>query len=246
MLCGLAGCDDSSSGGSSPASNSGAVVCDRVLNPPAGQYAQELTAAGQAVQFLLFIPEQYADRDSWPLIVFLHGSGERGSDIEKVSKHGVPKWVQSNPSFPFIVVSPQLPSSLGDWIPSDVVALVDEIICRYAVDPNRIYLTGISMGGIGTWATAIQFPDRFAAIAPVSGWGFPDEAAVIRHIPAWVFHGADDAAAPLSRAQEMVDALLAVGGNVTFTVYPGVGHSGAWPPTYEAPDLYDWFLRWSL
>lgn len=240
VLCLLAGCEDGDSSGG------GNADCDRIANPPTGQYAQEIAAAGSCGRFLLFIPRQYAARASWPLIVFLHGSGERGDNLEVVKKHGVPKWVTGNPEFPFIVVSPQLPVSLRDWVPSDVVALVDQVACRYVVDPSRIYLTGISMGGIATWATAIDYPDRFAAIAPVSGWGFPDEAGTIRHVTAWVFHGADDRAAPLSRAQAMVDALRAVGANVAFTVYPGVGHSGAWPPTYEASALYDWFLRWSL
>ncbi len=253
FLCTLTGCDDSSSSPSSsaPANVSStftgqAVSCTPVLDPPTGQHGHELTVNGDVVRFLLFIPRQYAEQDAWPLILFLHGSGERGTNVDSIKKHGTPRYVDSNPSFPFIVVSPQLPTSLSRWETSALADLLDEVVCRYAVDVNRIYVTGLSMGGIGTWAMAISYPDKIAAIAPVSGWGFPDEAATIRHIPAWVFHGSDDTAVPLRRAQEMVDALRAVGGNVTFTVYPGLDHSDTWPPTYEASALYDWFLGWSL
>jgi len=123
-----------------------------------------------------------------------------------------------------------------------LAALLDEIEGSYAVDPNRIYVTGLSMGGIGTWHLATAYPQRFAAIAPICGYGNPSTVCAIRHLPVWAFHGADDEMVPLERGQATVDALRACGGNVMFTVYPGVGHD-SWTQTYANPQLYTWLLQ---
>jgi len=143
-----------------------------------------------------------------------------------------------------VLVSPQCPE--GAWWSEDAQiatldALLDDIVARYRIDKDRVYVTGLSMGGYGTWRLAMTYPQRFAAIAPICGAGEPDEAEKIKHLPVWVFHGADDSVVPLERSQEMVDALKACGGNVHFTVYPDTNHN-SWTPTYANPEFFDWLL----
>jgi predicted peptidase len=191
--------------------------------------------------YLLFLPEGYNDsKENWPLIMFLHGAGERGDDLEKVKIHGPPKLVESDPDFPFIIVSPQCPKD--EWWSVEVLdALLDEIVTQYRVDENRIYLTGLSMGGFGTWHYAAAHPERLAAIAPICGGGDPKTADAIKDIPAWVFHGAKDDVVPVSKSQEMVDVFKACDADVQFTIYPDAGHD-SWTETYNNKALYDFFL----
>jgi predicted peptidase len=199
------------------------------------------------LRYLLFLPEDYQTHPGkkWPLILFLHGAGERGDDLELIKQHGIAKIVEEQPDFPFIAVSPQCPADAMWWeyLPT-LEATVNQVAAEYAVDEQRIYLTGLSMGGYGTWGLAMTYPDLFAAVAPICGGGIPESAMIIRDIPVWAFHGAEDPAVPLEASQRMVDALQDVGGNVRFTVYPGVGHD-SWTQTYEDPELYEWFLQHS-
>jgi predicted peptidase len=192
-------------------------------------------------QFLLFLPKDFEkDGKRWPLIIFLHGSGERGNDLEQVKINGIPKIVDQQPDFPFIVVSPQLPAGSG-WSPFELNVLLEEVLAKLPVDQNRIYLTGLSMGGIGTWAFATEYPEKFAAIAPVSGSGDTDRACSLKNVPIWAFHGAKDDVIMLKLEEDMVNAVKECGGNVKFTVYPDAGHD-AWTETYANPELYNWFL----
>ena len=192
--------------------------------------------------YLLFLPESYGKEEGkkWPLILFLHGSGERGSDLSKVKVHGPPKIVEQKKDFPFIVLSPQCPEGKW-WQPEVLVALLDDIAEKYDVDKTRVYLTGLSMGGYGTWETAITYPDRFAAIAPICGGGTKYRVNALKDTPTWVFHGEDDQAVPIVRSEEMVNALKDAGGDVQFTRYPNVGHD-SWTAAYDDPKLYEWFL----
>jgi predicted peptidase len=177
------------------------------------------------------------------LILFLHGIGERGDDLDLVKSHGIAKIVEEQPDFPFIAISPQCPEDTMWWGHLHTLkAIVEQVMAEYAVDEQRIYLTGLSMGGFGTWSLAMAHPDLFAAIAPICGGGMPDLVSLIKGVPVWAFHGAEDPAVPLQAGQRMVDALQAVGGNVRFTVYPGVGHD-SWTQTYANPELYEWFLQ---
>ena len=194
------------------------------------------------LHYLLFLPSTYAVHPQrWPLMLFLHGAGERGDDLQLVKRHGVAKIVEEQPAFPLLVVSPQCPPTEA-WAPEPLLALLDDIEQHYDVDPERLYVTGLSMGGFGTWAVAIAAPDRFAAIAPICGGGDPSRVGVLRHLPVWAFHGARDPIVPLQRRTvEMVEALRQCGGNVRFTVYPEAGHD-AWTATYANPELYAWFL----
>ncbi|MBZ4211185.1 MAG: prolyl oligopeptidase family serine peptidase [Rhodoferax sp.] len=214
-----------------------------------GQHAQTFDGADEPTlktRFLLFLPQGYGQEagKKWPLMVFLHGSGERGDDITQVKKHGPPKLLDQQPDFPFIVVSPQAAAN-SDWSSASVNALIDQLIQQLAVDVSRIYLTGLSRGGHGTWAIAADRPERFAAIAPVCGAGDPAKACSLKAVPVWAFHGAEDKVVSLASDARMVDAVRACGGDVKFTVYPGVGHD-SWTPTYANPALYAWLLQHSL
>jgi predicted peptidase len=192
--------------------------------------------------YLLYLPAEYG-RDKkarWPLMVFLHGAGERGSDVNKVKAHGPPKLVAQGKEFPFLLVSPQCPENAW-WDVETLNALLDSVMKSHRVDPDRVYLTGLSMGGFGTWNWASTSPERFAAIAPICGGGDDRMVRRARNIPVWAFHGAKDTVVPLSASQEMVDALKKAGGNVKFTVYPEADHD-SWTETYNNPELYAWLL----
>jgi predicted peptidase len=203
-------------------------------------FEKEITVTAR-LKYLLAFPEGYeVGADRWPLLVFLHGAGESGDDLEKVKAHGPPKLIAAGDrAFPCIVVSPQSPGR--GWNPDVLAALVDEICREYRVDEDRIWLTGLSMGGFGTWALAAAKPDRFAAIVPICGGGNPADANKLNGIPIWVFHGAEDKTVKLENSTKMVDALKAVGSDVKFTIYPGVGHD-SWTETYANPELYDWLF----
>ena len=224
----------------------GCVGDSRRPSAGAGQYALTLdreVTRRVVCRYLLYLPDGYAESEErrWPLILFLHGAGERGDDIEKVKLHGPPKLIAQGRRLPFIVVSPQCPA--GEWWSCEVLdALLCEVETRYRVDRDRVYVTGLSMGGFGTWDLALKYPDRFAAIAPICGRGMPLLAERIRHLPVWVFHGARDDVVPIEESQRMVDALKRCGGNVKFTIYPDAGHD-AWTETYNNPALYEWFLQ---
>lgn len=195
-------------------------------------------------QYLLFLPAGYDENEQkWPLILFLHGAGERGDDLEKVKVHGPPKIVEKKKNFPFILVSPQCPEE--KWWPNEVdmlINLLDDIVNRYNVDTERIYLTGLSMGGYGVWRLATEYPERFAAIAPICSGAMPALADRLKNVPVWAFHGAKDDVVPLKESEDMVDALKTCGGNAKLTVYPEVEHD-SWTETYENQELYKWFLE---
>jgi predicted peptidase len=181
----------------------------------------------------------------WPLIIFLHGKGERGSNPEILLTTTLIKRIVKDTLFPFFVIAPQCPQRTY-WDrekPSEnIKKLIEELASSYNIDINRIYLTGYSMGGFGTWYTATKFPDLFAALAPVCGKGEPDKASLISHIPAWVFHGENDKIVPISGSINMVNALIKSGNNnVKSTFFPKIGHN-CWDLTYSNPELYQWFL----
>lgn len=194
------------------------------------------------LSYLLYLPEDYEQKEKWPLLLFLHGAGERGDNLDLVKVHGPPKLISQGKQFPFIVVSPQCPR--GRWWESlELVLLLDEIVKRYNVDEDRIYVTGLSMGGFGTWRLAFVQADRFAAIAPICGGGEPYWARRKRfnNLPVWAFHGAKDSVIPAERSEEMVEAIRKEGGNAKLTIYPEAGHD-SWTETYDNPELYEWLL----
>jgi len=203
-------------------------------------FEKDITSKAR-LKYLLFLPADYGKTDKqWPLILFLHGSGESGDDLSKVKAHGPAKIVETNKDFQFIVVSPQ--SSGRGWNPDVLNALLDDIVAKYKADKDRIYLTGLSMGGYGTWALGAAHPERFAALVPICGGGNTADAPKLKDIPIWVFHGGKDNTVPLEQSERMVKAIKAAGGNVEFTVYPEAGHD-SWTETYNNPKLYTWLLE---
>ncbi|MCX6359524.1 MAG: prolyl oligopeptidase family serine peptidase [Armatimonadetes bacterium] len=197
-------------------------------------------------RYLLFLPKGYNDDKArkWPLMLFLHGAGERGNDLEKLKVHGPPKLATAGKELPFILVAPQCPEN-GWWETETLGALLDEVQTKHRVDLDRVYCTGLSMGGYGTWAMALAYPKRFAAVAPICGGGQARLAGWMMRSPAWVFHGAKDNVVPLAESEAMVAALKSGGIENRFTVYPEAGHD-SWTEAYNTPELFDWLLSHKL
>lgn len=206
--------------------------------------------------YLVFLPAKYhAGHRRWPVILFLHGIGECGTDIWLTAKYGPMRYVEKHPDFPFIVVAPQCPIGTK-WSNQAILNVLDDAIARYSIDTNRIYLTGLSQGGFGVWNLATTFPGRFAAVAPISGGGDilgfiicrwnPERTKPLQDLPVWAFHGAKDPVVPVSEDKRMVAALKHFGDtDVRLTVYPN-GEHNVWDETYANPKLYQWFLKHSL
>jgi len=217
------------------------VFASPALADESGQTSQRLDVTIRvAMGYLLYLPKDYDTKESWPLVLFLHGSGERGDDLELVKKHGPPKLIGEGKGFPFIVVSPQCPKSQS-WEPLELTALLDEVTRTQKVDQDRIYVTGLSMGGFATWELAALTPNRFAAIAPICGGGEPYWTRRFKHLPTWAFHGARDTGVPVERTQEMIDALTENGGTPKLTIYPEAEHD-SWTETYNNAEFYEWLL----
>lgn len=178
------------------------------------------------------------------MLVFLHGSGERGNDLEKVKVHGPPKLIAQGRPMPFVVLSPQCPSNT-DWDSETLFALIKQVVSRYRVDEKRVYLTGLSMGGAATWDLAMAYPDYFAAIAPICGpvnRNYPAMATKLKDLPVWAFHGAMDDVVPVSGAAAMIKRLQDLGKPARIVIYPDANHD-SWTITYEDPELYKWLLE---
>ena len=215
----------------------------------AGQHPEEFSGTvtrSVQMKYLLFIPDGYQNNQSqkWPLIMYLHGGSQRGNEIEKVREPGwgLPALLEKRKSFPFIVVSPLCPN--GEyWTDTEaLISLLDEIEKHYSIDAARVYLTGHSMGGFGTWYLAYQHPERFAAIAPMSApFVVTAWADRLKKMPIWAFQGSKDDFVPIAGTRELIDALRRLGNDVRFTVLPGRDHGIL--DTYENEELYSWFLK---
>ena len=217
----------------------------------AKQFKFSRTVTAQ-LNYLLYLPKEYEAKGAkrWPLMLFLHGAGERGSDVWKVATHGPPKLITQHRDFPFIVVSPQCPEG-QIWSDDVLLGLLDELLATYSVDASRVYLTGLSMGGYGTWSLGLGHPERFAAIAPICGGGelinvllaSGTKAQALKTLGVWAFHGGKDPVVPLDESKRMVEALKKAGvPDVKLTVYPEAGHD-SWTETYNNPEFYDWLLK---
>ena len=228
-----------------------APVKARTPMPPPKTHASEGQTPQAAIDadnypYQLFLPRGYqADgKANWPLLIFLHGSGERGDDVARVKVHGPPKIADRDPAFPFILVSPLLGTD-QDWDIARLDRLLDYIIRTYRVDPARIYLTGLSRGGHATWRWAMAEPHKFAAVAPVAGRGDPATACALKDKPVWAFHGDRDDVVVPEGSFAMQRAIRACGGTARLTIYPDLGHN-AWDPAYDDPALYLWLLKQRL
>ncbi len=193
------------------------------------------------VHYQMFLPSFFEKGEPLPLMLFLHGAGERGKDLDDVKKWGPPRFLADRPDFPFIVVSPQCPR--GQWWDIEVlVALLDKLESTFAIDPDAIVVTGLSMGGYGAWSLAAAQPDRFAAIAPICGGGDPATAGRLVDLPIWNFHGSDDRVVPERKSLDIVEAIRAAGGTrIKHTSYAGVAHE-SWRIAYQSDALWRWLL----
>jgi predicted peptidase len=200
------------------------------------------------VKYVVFVPNDYKGDKEFPVILFLHGAGESGTDGKKQAQVGLGKAIRDKKEdFPFIAIFPQ--SQKGGWSATSAegkraIAILEEVEKDYKTDKKRVYLTGLSMGGFGTWSQAAAHPQRWAAIAPVCGGGDPKTAAQIKDIPCWCFHGDADTAVKVEKSRVMIKALKDAGADPKYNEYPGVGHN-SWDRAYATPELYAWFLKHS-
>jgi len=206
-------------------------------------------SAGNEAKYVLFVPHDYKGDKDYPCIIFLHGSGETGTDGLKQAAVGLgPAVKKVEKTFPFIAVFPQSQKRTWKADTDDAnraLAILDEVKKQYKVDAKRIYLTGLSMGGYGTWSLAAKYPERWAAIAPVCGGGDPTTAPKFKDVPCWCFHGDADGAVKVDQSRAFIKALKDAGGNPKYDEYPGVGHN-SWDKAYGTNELYEWLLRQKL
>ncbi|GAA5484614.1 dienelactone hydrolase family protein [Haloferula sargassicola] len=192
--------------------------------------------------YLISRPDRDAPEKGWPLIIFLHGAGERGTNLNDVKRHGPPKLLAAGRDIPAVVVAPQCPPNQV-WDPHAVKALTGKIMAEEKTDPDRTYLTGLSMGGFGTWDTAMEYPDLWAAIAPVCG-GTGIRFLLLDKLsktPCWIFHGEDDPVVSVEFSRQAYEGLKRLNAPVKITTYPGVGHD-SWTRAYEDHDFWKWLL----
>jgi predicted peptidase len=216
---------------------------------PEGRSVHRLSVSDSAadhVNYLLYVPPAYA-RDAssdWPLILFLHGSEQRGDNPSLLNDLALLSFAEKSGDFPFVAVMPQCPPNVH-WSPRIVKSVLDSVESMLRIDPDRVYLTGFSMGGYGTWQTAAAFPHTFAAIAPICGMSDLPEVSRLTGIPIWAFHGARDENVPVTESRKMIDTLRKSGADARLTVYPDLAHD-CWTMTYRDSRLYLWFLDHSL
>ena len=224
-----------------------ASAADRGL--PQGRSVHRLSIVGAAadhVNYLLYVPPAYAQDaiSDWPLILFLHGSEQRGDDPALLERLALLRFAEESTDFPFIAVIPQCPPNVY-WSPGIVKSVLDSVESMLRIDQDRVYLTGFSMGGYGTWQTAAAFPRTFAAIAPICGMSDLPEVPRLAGIPVWAFHGAQDANVPVTESRKMIATLRKSGADARLTIYPDLAHD-CWTMTYRDSRLYLWFLDHSL
>ncbi len=203
-----------------------------------GEFKKTITKE-VGLKYRTVLPADYDPQKNYPLILFLHGRGEQGDDLAKTQIHGPFKKV-AELALPVIIVAPQSPQD--EWWQADSLsALVDHLLETLPVDKSRVYLTGLSMGGQGTWLLAMHRPEVFAAIAPVCAFGKPGHAETLKDMPIWMFHGGKDDVIHYRESTEMASALYKVGNDARLTIYPDANHD-SWTETYNNPEFYEWLL----
>lgn len=203
-------------------------------------------ADGKEAKYVVFIPQDYKGDKEYPVILFLHGAGETGTDGKKQAQTGLGNAIRKNEkNFGFITIFPQ--SQDRNWRAGSkdadrALKILEATMKEYKTDSKRVYLTGLSMGGYGTWSLAAAYPTKWAAIAPVCGGGDPKAAEKFKDLPCWCFHGDADKAVAVEKSREMIEALKKAGGKPEYTEYPGVAHN-SWDKAYGTAELYTWFLK---
>ncbi|NEU65976.1 carboxylesterase family protein [Spirosoma agri] len=202
-----------------------------------------IAKAKEKYNYLLYLPRDYAtSKTAYPVVIYLHGGSQRGTDLNKLKIYGLPHLVEKGTDFPFIIASPQCPDgkfwSTDNWFDS----LYADLATKYRIDPKRVYLTGISMGGYGAWQTAVAYPDKFAAVVPLCG-GCDDSTQIctIRQVPVWTFHGTADDLIPINETERLVNRLKQCHGSVKFTRLENEGHDIRY--LYEDKSIYAWLLK---
>ncbi|MBV8255761.1 MAG: hypothetical protein JO154_24415 [Chitinophaga sp.] len=198
-----------------------------------------VNGGGNISDYLLYIPDGYNTRKDykWPLVIFLHGIGEIGTNVDILRNVALPRVVKGQP---FVMVAPQCTKSW--WNGATLQTFYKEVVAKYHVDSNRVILTGLSMGGMATWDWICASPNNFAAAVPISGVGDPKLMGNVKKMPIWAFHSADDPTVSVNGSRLAVQALQAIGGNIKYTEYPTGGHD-AWTRAYATPELYTWMLN---
>jgi predicted peptidase len=217
------------------------------MDPTTRTFATDLVVPVR-LDYLSFAPRGRPDPGGWPLVLFLHGAGERGADVAEVAACGLPFDLTHGFELPARVVAPQCPADTT-WSQhlSALLGLLDHVLAEGDVDPERVVLTGLSMGGTGAWHLAATAPERFAALVPVCGqrtWFIGDAPPTyaLRRVPVWAFHGEDDEVVEADASRVQVAALRAAGADARLTLYPGVGHD-SWKQAYATPELWTWALE---
>lgn len=247
--------------------------CALARKTETGFLDRTVTVSGKSYRYQVFVPVNFQAKKSWPVILFLHGYGERGDSGILQTDVGLGHAIRKYPgNFPFVVVMPQCRAdNETTWIDHDMerqaLFALEATIKEFHGDRTRVYLTGLSMGGYGTWDMAAKYPQRFAAFVPICGGirgpqrlpqlhssvvddptvsdPYAETAKRIGKTPVWIFHGADDPAVPVEESRKMAAALQAAGGNVKYTEYPGTGHD-SWDKAYAEPELMEWLLAQHL
>jgi len=202
----------------------------------------------ETLKYYLYFPEDYKKetKKDYPLLLFLHGGGEAGGNLQNLQTGGPPRLIVDGKQFPFLILAPQHPHKRLFWNTRAVMQLLEHVIEENRVDKKRIYLSGLSRGGTAAWELAVQYPDTFAAMAVVCGMTpLPYASWIDKNMPIWVFHGQEDRIIDVAESEAMVNKLRQLGYEVEFTKYPDVGHE-AWPFAYETDSLYSWLTRQSL
>jgi len=215
------------------------------IDPFQPQEARVKVVRTHQIRYALSLPHGYAkSKDKYPMLIFLHGAGERGLDLEKVKVHGPPRYIKEGQKYPFIVVAPQCPD--GEiWNIDALSAMLTQLEKKLRVDRDRIYLTGLSMGGYGTWEWAGREPKRFAAIMPICGGGSRIWTLSLAGLPIWCGHGDADSVVPISESRSMLERAQRAGARIRFTIFEGVGHD-SWTPFYGSQNWVDWLLQHRL
>lgn len=212
------------------------------LPPLTEQSAKVKFSAQFQVRYLLTLPEGYENsNEKFPVLIFLHGAGERGYDMEKVKVHGPPRTIKEGKKYPFIVVAPQCPEG-ETWNVQALSAMLSQLEKKLRVDRDRIYLTGLSMGGYGTWEWIGMEPKRFAAVIPICGGGSRMWTINTGGLPIWCVHGDADETVPISESRSMIERAKRAGARVRFTIFEGVGHD-SWTPFYSGQPWVEWLLQ---
>lgn len=213
---------------------------------PTGFLNRTAEGEGKSLPYVVYVPKDYSADKQWPVVLFLHGSGERGTDGLKQSQVGIGTAVRMFPErYPAIMVMPQCaPNERWSGTMANLaLKALDQTMAEYRCDASRQYLTGLSMGGYGSWLIASEHPTRFAAVVPICGGGKPEDAPKIKGLPIWAYHGDADNVVPPARSREMVDAIKAAGGTlVKYTELPGVGHN-SWDAAYADKAMAEWLFQ---